>query len=404
MAQVMPRGTNSKLPFVMLAHDSDGELPFATLSEALISARSGDTIEIRDNGPFSCPPFYLTLDKALVIRAAEGFSPVIRLEGDPAANSQLLGTAAPLVMEGLEIQCLEEPSKVVGSVINCTVGPLHVANCRFVLCQDNPVAAVLAANGAGEVRNCQFLCGQHVIACSWTIQGQLHLENNVLAGINVLDACEVNPLVSEGQSFRLNDNTIQSQMHFSMRDDPARKPLTGAPPLDVESSGNVFDPDHSLISASFFNYLSPSEAEERLRRHVSWSERGNAYGELPRLLSCCVIQTQKDLSVASSDLPPTRQWRSVADWEQFWGGTPTGSLQGRIRYQGGDIQSKLARDPTSVTPDAFRLAAGSAGKGAGKDGRDLGANIDLVGPGKAYEKWKQTTAYQEWLKETKQVK
>src|SRR5262249_56577324 len=32
-----------------------------------------------------------------------------------------------------------------------------------------------------------------------------------------------------------------------------------------------------------------------------------------------------------------------------------------------------------------------------------GADVDLVGPGKAYERWKQTPAYQQWLKDTKQV-
>src|SRR5262249_49320337 len=52
-------------------------------------------------------------------------------------------------------------------------------------------------------------------------------------------------------------------------------------------------------------------------------------------------------------------------------------------------------------PDDFRLRSDSAGYRAGKDGKDLGADIDLVGPGKAYERWKQTPDYRQWLKETK---
>jgi hypothetical protein len=29
--------------------------------------------------------------------------------------------------------------------------------------------------------------------------------------------------------------------------------------------------------------------------------------------------------------------------------------------------------------------------------------VDLVGPGPAYERWKKTPEYQQWLKDTKQV-
>jgi hypothetical protein len=33
-------------------------------------------------------------------------------------------------------------------------------------------------------------------------------------------------------------------------------------------------------------------------------------------------------------------------------------------------------------------------------GRDLGADVDAVGPGAAYEAWKGTADYQKWLKVT----
>ena len=58
----------------------------------------------------------------------------------------------------------------------------------------------------------------------------------------------------------------------------------------------------------------------------------------------------------------------------------------------------------AITPDDFRLRADSAGYRAGKDGKDLGADVDLVGPGPAYERWKKTPEYQQWLKDTKQMK
>jgi hypothetical protein len=50
------------------------------------------------------------------------------------------------------------------------------------------------------------------------------------------------------------------------------------------------------------------------------------------------------------------------------------------------------------SPFDLRLAADSKGHGAGEGGRDLGADLDLVGPGAAYERWKTTPDYQQWLK------
>ena len=62
----------------------------------------------------------------------------------------------------------------------------------------------------------------------------------------------------------------------------------------------------------------------------------------------------------------------------------------------------MATAPDQITLDDFRLRADSAGYHAGGDGKDLGADIDRVGPGKAYDDWKRTPDYEQWLKETHQ--
>ena len=74
------------------------------------------------------------------------------------------------------------------------------------------------------------------------------------------------------------------------------------------------------------------------------------------------------------------------------------------RFKGGDLVAKFAADSAKLTPDDFRLRADSPGYRAGDDGKDLGADVDLVGPGAAYERWKMTPAYQQWLVETGQIK
>jgi hypothetical protein len=94
---------------------------------------------------------------------------------------------------------------------------------------------------------------------------------------------------------------------------------------------------------------------------------------------------------------------NLADWKQFWPSLESGSLQGQIRFQGGNLLSRLERAPDTLTPDDFRLSADSAGYHAGLDGKDLGADIDLVGPGAAYHRWKQTPEYQQWLKDSGQT-
>jgi hypothetical protein len=55
-------------------------------------------------------------------------------------------------------------------------------------------------------------------------------------------------------------------------------------------------------------------------------------------------------------------------------------------------------------PEEFRLRPDSAGYRAAKNGRDLGADLNLVGLGKAYERWKKTPEYQQWLKDRVQQK
>jgi hypothetical protein len=59
--------------------------------------------------------------------------------------------------------------------------------------------------------------------------------------------------------------------------------------------------------------------------------------------------------------------------------------------------------PEQLIPDDFRLLDGSVGYREGPLVYNLGADVDMVGPGQAYERWKKTPEYQNWLEETGQV-
>ena len=96
--------------------------------------------------------------------------------------------------------------------------------------------------------------------------------------------------------------------------------------------------------------------------------------------------------------------QTFADWQRLWKTGDSGSAEGVIRFEGGDVRARMEASPDRMTAADFRLRPDSAGYRAGKDGKDLGADVDLVGPGPAYERWKKTPEYQQWLKDTGQAR
>jgi hypothetical protein len=171
------------------------------------------------------------------------------------------------------------------------------------------------------------------------------------------------------------------------------------PPVRLEFSGNVayWDATARNKGLLWFSQLyleepaSAAESEAFLSRLVGLNEKQNIYRTGTRMLTL------------AADLDGKRG-QDRADWDRFWNLKNTGSLEGDIRFQGGDLVSRARSAPELITAEDFRLRRDSAGYRAGPDGKDLGADVDLLGPGPAYERWKKTPEYQQWLKDTKQVK
>jgi hypothetical protein len=98
--------------------------------------------------------------------------------------------------------------------------------------------------------------------------------------------------------------------------------------------------------------------------------------------------------VDGSEYVPTKDLPELAKY--IAGGTVVGP--DAIRFAG-----RVERGPADMLADDFRLIPGSAGKGVAASGKVVGADLDLVGPGAAYERWRQTPAYQQWRKDTDAV-
>jgi hypothetical protein len=173
-------------------------------------------------------------------------------------------------------------------------------------------------------------------------------------------------------------------------------PVAGAPKLlSVEASGNIFDETTALLEVNLNVAKRAEKPGELVQRWHSWKGNHNLFSPNARL-SARHVRDSNILSVISPRL---------ADWRQFWGDAETGSVEGRPRYRGGDVLNLAStRAPEQLRPEDLRLHPRSVGRGAGPDGKDLGADVDLVGPGPAYETWKKTPDYQQWLRDTGQRK
>jgi hypothetical protein len=177
--------------------------------------------------------------------------------------------------------------------------------------------------------------------------------------------------------------------------DLAAKDVVESPavkPIRLDTASNVIDASCALVVRKDVEALDPRADAVLLGRAFAWRDENSLYAVRKGYLGWA-HQDDVRFSLATFD-----------EWKQFWGTPDADGADGTIHYQGGDLVAHLAEAADEVTPDDFRLRPDSAGYRAGSDGKDLGADVDLVGPGKAYERWKQTSEYQKWLMETGQEK
>jgi hypothetical protein len=378
---------------------------YASLAEALLGAAGGDTIEVRGNGPFVTPAINIGTS-ALTIRAGAGFRPIIKLSPERLERDDpLIETSAPLVLEGLELQRVgQKPRKEhrrQPSIVVCNRAPFWFANCRFVATVPEGLAGWAIASLHSQtcvVRNCEFLSRDLAVYWEMAGRGQCLMENCLCLGVNLLGG-RIPASGVDKVSIRLAHNTVVRPtwqvlwlgLHSREKVPPAG---VGMQPVRAKASGNIFDvyPYSVLGFDQEFQKqaLRGGEAEALLLRLLDWREERNLYAP----------GTSRVAWAHEAAHGP----KNLAEWNRFWRQADTGSLEGSVRYQGGNLKARAAFAPEKITPEDFRLRPDSAGYRDGKDGKDLGADVDLVGPGPAYQRWKRTPAYQQWLKDTGQVK
>jgi len=391
-----------KEPFAILARGPRAERRFGTLAEAVNYAGHGETIEIRGNGPFVTDPVLIT-GRAMTIRAAEGFTPVLRLspKGTKAA-SPLLESDSALVLEGLELQRVGEVDwhhKPPPRTVCSRQAPLFVANCRFLL--KSPGAGILAEGSpVCAVRNCEFLdTGQSVGQVGWTPPdtGRLTLENSVGSGDAGLSIWLCRRAFAD-MSVRLAHNTLVARVPILLFLNPEGGFFDDGPPIRLEAYENILEGQDGILDVRQWNGSlvagkprPTNEIEQLLPRLVAWRAERNLYHPSNGFLSHSSVE----------ELPqPSPRIKSLEDWRRLWGSPDSAAVQGRPSYQGGNLFARSSHAPEKLSSSDFRLSPDRIGYRAGKEARDLGADVDLVGPGKAYERWKKSPEYAQWLKDT----
>lgn len=375
--------------FLLLGGRGVTDRKFDTLAAAVQGASEGDTIEIRGNGPFVIDP--IQVNNALTIRSGAGCSPVlIAASREEYPSGNIILAFGPLRLEGLEIRGPTTAYRIVDAR-----GPLWVANCRFVL--DGGIC--IEGQAACVVQNSEIASRTGAsLGLSCRSQETSVVTNSLLIGqVNLWEQD-----LTRGATLRFTGNTFVSPncntfLHL-LSEQQARPTDALENRIHLSAVRNVFccgsGPYGFVQEERPHPHLSVSDAEVWLRRRINWQEQDNCYQVKHGLW--IQIRSEGQIEATSHD--------SLSDWNQFWGLTDTGSSEGIIRFSGGDLIAKALTDAPKLRLEDVRLRPDSAGYRTDPEGRDRGADVDLIGPGPAYERWKQTPDYQQWLEETEQKK
>jgi serine/threonine protein kinase len=402
-----------KQPFVVRSRRGFQPQECLTLADAIRAARKNDIIEIHGNGPFKSPPVSIVHHKRLTIRAAPGSRPVIDFEHVDGPGSHFyLRSNGPLVLEGIELRIRGTPqyeANFTHIVARVSGAPFHVAHCRVLV---NGTGCGLQTTEAPEfvVRSSVLFRaknGAHALISAGSLPnaGRVEINNGVVAGgERGVDFSRKSHEVRD-VSLRLHGNTLSVRvplLHLYYQRELPTEVSGKGPPITIEMTTNVIDSQSQFVRFLFAAYkadeksLTAEQAEAALPRLVRWQMRDNLLPEGIGLLHC--VQGWNQL------LPGSTERRTLTEWNLVWRLPADNSLQDRPVFADVNVADRLVKTAEEVTAADFRLDPdGSPGKGAGPGKQDLGANVDLIGPGAPYERWKKTGEYRDWLKTSGQV-
>jgi serine/threonine protein kinase len=374
-------------PFEILARESASEREFASLADAVAAAKYGDVIEIRSDGPFIQNKTLFIRDKALTLRAGAGYRPEFQSD-DGAESAPILSTIAPLVLEGLEFRSTRIKQDN-NPLIESTSSTLRIAYCRINSAPSG--VSVRAVNVPSlEIRHTQFFNPTN--GCFLMVHSpektHLILDNSLLHSL--LPGGSGLMLVWSDQlprdvAVELTNNTILRCMcvwHVFTKDILSSDEGLGKA-IHYTVRDNLLW-GRGLLGVQSWSKLNPFRVdvfEAWHRRRVAWKQDNNL----------CFFRGYLSLG----DEPPAapdqaKQWKTLDDWRDFWNMDGDRTIEGFAHFAGGDLGEKRWAEVGAklLLPANFGLSEDSLGKAAGGNGKDVGVDVEQLGPGKAYEAWR----------------
>jgi formylglycine-generating enzyme required for sulfatase activity/serine/threonine protein kinase len=373
-------------PFVVVGSKGRPERACMSLQNAVDNAQSGDTIEIRGDGPVVTAP--AVIGKALTLRPGAGQRPILVHKGP----GSLLRTTAPLVLEGLEIH--GEGHREEGeTLIQAAGAPLRIAHCQIMVREKNAVWA--EASPLLEVRHSEVVA-RNWGAINWDPKngGKLVVQNCLIVAWGAVWLHHRQP--AEDAEVELTGNTCVSNCFCGYRfyQDPVdADQKKAAHRLRITATRNIANASQYFCFGEYVHRDPPHQLEalaDWYRDHLTWEGRDNL---LP------VDGFGSYLFLRRFDLlgkGEARDWKTIKDWQTFRKSPKPLGSQGTPRFVGGDLLDRVLWKEEKVAPADFRLEQNSPGLG-------LGADVDQVGPGAPYDSWKKTPEYQEWRKKTEEL-
>jgi hypothetical protein len=276
---------------------------------------------------------------------------------------------------------------------------LHVSHCRFVA-RGRSAGVVSGASVGSSVLNCEFQ-GNLAGAVGWDNprRGEFVMENCIAVTNWSCLECLQHDGELRNVRVRARRNTFVGQcvLPYGIYGPPQSfidtRPDRQVPELHLEIVDNVIDsrwgsPWHV---AEYKKYLELKDYPALLPRLLTLTDERNVYSH-PKL---------PFLTLGSKEQERLNPIADLEGWNKLWGIKNPTSLEGEVSFVGGDLRKK--GHEAQLVPADFRLAKGSPGQGALPGGKDIGADMDKVGPGKPYEEWKKTPEYQKWQKQTEAI-
>lgn len=347
---------------------------FATLDEAIKTAKPGETVRVDGDGPFKLP--HVSLDKNLAIEAGHGYLPTFvydvgfdarglrsRPDKDPEARYMLKTSGATVTLEGLkfEFDPPETGATVAWTVLRVAGGSVRMLNCSITE-EGRKGAALIEITEPAQVRlrNCLLGGGRAAIEIAAKGSQGVDVENSLVFSDQCVSVVKNASAKEADTKLSFRDCTLQGT-------NVVHAPSV-ATPIAITAEGCLIKTDwigQALLTA------------DNSKKDRSWSGENNIYS------------VTKWLGANSRPMANVTDAKSFA---KFWGIDDKGSSAKTIVFEG-----KRQNKSSSHRMRATEFALGSQSELA-LSGTKTGMQFLIVGAGRSFSRYRESSLYSDWKK------